>query len=717
MKEKVENRYRVLPGHPLPLGATLVPGGCRFSLFSRHASKIWLQLYDKPSDLEPAVEFELDPRINRTGDIWHLEIAGVEENQLYLWRVEGPYEPRHGHRFNPRIPLLDPYARAVAGEYKWDFAPGIDSSSATQVVQAAPTVKCVVVKDDFDWQGDRPLGIPLEDSIIYELHVRGFTRHPSSGVKNPGTFLGLTEKIDYLKELGITAVELLPVFEFNENEINRRNPLTGERLKNFWGYSPVLFFAPNKGYAVRESKIGAQVREFKTMVRSFHQAGIEVILDVVFNHTAEGDETGPTLCFRGLDNRIYYMLDEEDPSRYKDFSGCGNTLNCNHPVVRSFILDCLRYWVLEMHIDGFRFDLASILGRDTKGRMLENPPLLESIAEDPILRNTKIIAEAWDAAGAYQVGNFPGRRWSEWNGRYRDDVRRFWRGEPLARNMLASRITGSSDLYADPGKLPRNSINFITSHDGFTLNDLVSYNKKHNLANGQDNRDGENQNWSFNFGVEGPSRNPRVERLRLRQIKSLLATLLLSQGVPMLLAGDEMRRTQQGNNNAYCQDNEISWLNWELLEQNRHLFEFTKSLIAFRKAHSVFRRRHFFFGRDHNGDQLADIEWFEPSGRPVRWDANRFALACFISGAREETGSVEDDYDFYLMFNSGRRARKYKLPALPVPRMWRRVLDTSIETEEAILGPGKPRPALKDQSSYILKARSCGLLAAKIPRS
>ena len=712
MNKEAKFDFKPGPGRPLPCGVTLVPGGCRFSLFSRHATSVWLQIYGSAQDSSPAAEFELDPQINRTGDIWHIELEGAAEGLLYLWRVDGPNSPEQGHRFNLRIPLLDPWAQAVAGEYNWEIGQSIDAGAPAQQPSSYPSPKCLVIKNDFDWGGDRHPGIPLEDSIIYELHVRGFTRHPSSGVKHAGTFLGLIEKIDYLKTLGVTAVELLPIHEFNTDELILRNPSTGERLKNFWGYSPVLFIAPKSGYAVGDALEGAQVSEFKTMVRAFHQAGLEVILDVVFNHTAEGNESGPTFSFRGLDNRIYYLLDEKDPSIYLNYSGCGNTLNCNHPVVRGFIRNCLRYWVVEMHVDGFRFDLASILGRDSKGEILVNPPLLESIAEDPILRHVKIIAEAWDAAGAYQVGSFPGRRWSEWNGRFRDDVRRFWRAEPSGRNGLSSRIAGSSDIYISSGKLPANSINFITSHDGFTLNDLVSYNEKHNQDNGQGNQDGDNNNLSYNFGVEGPSDDPALESLRLRQIKNFLATLFLSQGVPMLLAGDEMRRTQAGNNNAYCQDNEISWIDWTLLEKNRPLFEFTRRLIAFRKAHPVFRRRSFFTGTDHDADGRADIEWYEPGGKPVSWELNRPSLGCYLNGSKQETENGENDWDFYLMFNAGRHPHPFRLPRPPEGTTWKRVLDTALEAEDSMLEPGAELAALENQESYLLQGHSCVLLAA-----
>ncbi|RMD52954.1 MAG: glycogen debranching enzyme GlgX, partial [Nitrospirae bacterium] len=498
---------------------------------------------------------------------------------------DGPYDPRGaGHRFNRDIVLVDPYTQALTDSHKWgDNENELIHSEVENYLKRA---SCVVV-DDFDWQGDKPLNIPLQNSIIYELHVRGYTVHTSSGVKHPGTFKGLIEKIPYLKSLGITAVELMPIAEFNENDNYFRNPFTGEKLKNFWGYSTIAFFAPKASYASAK-KDGAQIREFKELVREFHKAGIEVILDVVFNHTAEGGEKGPVFSFKGLDNSIYYILSPED-KEYMNFSGCGNTINCNHPIVRNFIIDCLRYWVIEMHVDGFRFDLASILGRDRNGNILSNPPIIERIAEDPILSKTKLIAEAWDAAGLYQVGSFYGSRWAEWNGKFRDDVRKFISGYPGTLSALATRFAGSADLYRDSGRRPYHSINFVTSHDGFTLYDLVSYNKKHNYANGEDNRDGMDENFSWNCGVEGETEDLNIMNLRWRQIKNYATILLLSQGVPMILAGDEFGRTQKGNNNAYCQDNEISWVNWELAEKNNHLLRFFKYLIILRRLHPVFR--------------------------------------------------------------------------------------------------------------------------------
>jgi isoamylase len=562
-----EEKFITSAGFALPMGAFLKPKGVNFAVFTRHAETVTLVLFRSGTE-KPCAEIPLDPNVNRTGHIWHILVHGLDPNLRYGYRMSGPCDPKGaGHYFSPKNLLLDPYAKALTGGSQWGVHYCRDGlCSPLSSFQR----RCCIVGNEFDWEGDRPLNIPLEKSIIYELHVRGFTRHASSGVPHPGTYQGLVEKIPYLKKLGITAVELLPVAEFNELELTNHNPFTGEKLKNFWGYSPLAFFAPKAAYAVN-GRNGNQVREFKEMVKALHRAGIEVILDVVFNHTAEGGSDGPVISFRGLDNIIYYLLDPRS-REYLNFSGCGNTVNCNHPLVRHLIMDCLRYWVMEMHVDGFRFDLASILGRDQQGNVLSNPPMVEKIAEDPILAHTKIIAEAWDAAGLYQVGSFStNRRWAEWNGRFRDDVRRFLCGHEGMVAALATRIGGSADLYQDDGRRPHNSINFITSHDGFTLYDQVSYNEKHNLANGEGNRDGCNNNLSWNSGSEGPTDDEAINELRLRRIKTFAAILMLSQGVPMLMAGDEFGRTQRGNNNAYCQDNETSWLDWELAEKNHGL--------------------------------------------------------------------------------------------------------------------------------------------------
>jgi glycogen operon protein len=701
------------PGKPRPLGATLTPGGVQFAVFSRHATSVHLLLFRDPQDAGPSVELVLDPRLHRTGDIWHIHVPDLAAGQLYLFRAFGPYEPLEGHRFNPNRLLLDPYAKALTGNFTWNLAdargydpssPEADLSYAT-ASDAAGMPKCIVVDDAFDWQGDRPLARPLRHSVIYETHVRGLTLHPSSGrlgVRHPGTFRGVAEMIPYLRDLGVTALELLPVQEFDELENPRSNPLTGERLQNYWGYSTLSFFAPKGRYSA-SGALGEQVTEFKGMVRELHRAGIEVILDIVFNHTSEGDELGPTLCFRGWDNSIYYLL-EQDRRRYKNYSGCGNTLNCNHPIVRTLIRDCLQYWVVEMHVDGFRFDLGSVLGRDEQGRLLENPPVLEGIAEDPVLRDTKIIAEAWDAAGAYQVGSFPGGRWAEWNDRFRDDLRSFWRGDEGAVPRLATRLTGSSDLYLRDGRKPFHSINFVTSHDGFTLNDLVSYSRKHNQANGEGNRDGFDHNLACNHGEEGPSADPRVERLRNRQVKNFLATLLLSLGTPMLLGGDELRRTQMGNNNAWCQNNGVSWYDWTLLEAHAGIHRFTRALIALRLRHPVFQRAEFYQSADP--DRLPDIRWLAPDGGEPDWKAAGQALGCRLEAGRAQSSADRDQRVFLLLFNAGLRPLDFRLP--PVPEGWRRVVDTSLASPQDAAEPGQ-EPAVRTQT-YALADRALAVL-------
>jgi glycogen operon protein len=526
--------FDIQPGSPMPLGATITPDGINFAIFSRHADKVTLVLFNPAGT--PIDEIPLDTDHHKTGDVWHILLRTRKHDLQYCYKVSGPYDPLgEGHFFNAETLLLDPYARALAGGELWDGA---------KEKQAGFKRRCLIVEDHFDWQDDQPLNIPLKDSIIYEMHVRGFTCHPNSEVAKPGTFAGVAEKIPYFKELGITAVELMPIAEFNENENININPVNGEQLMNFWGYSPIAFCAPKSSYAADNRK-GNQVREFKEMVKALHRAGIEIILDVVLNHTAEGGTDGPAISFRGLDNFIYYLLDKKS-REFLNFSGCGNTLNCNHPIVRQLIIECLHFWVVEMHVDGFRFDLASILGRDQNGEVLSNPPMVEMIAEDPVLANTKIIAEAWDAAGLYQVGSFStSRRWAEWNGKFRDDVRAFMCGLDKSVTSLATRIAGSSDLFQENSRHPCNSINFITSHDGFTLADLVSYNKKHNLENGENNHDGADHNISWNSGTEGETSDPEIIRLRNRRIRSLAVILMLSQGVPMILAGDEFGRSQR----------------------------------------------------------------------------------------------------------------------------------------------------------------------------
>ncbi|MEJ2060579.1 MAG: glycogen debranching protein GlgX [Gammaproteobacteria bacterium] len=651
---------QVTQGQPLPLGTRLDDKGCNFALFSRHATAVTLLLFDPVEAPLATTRIDLDPNLHRTGDIWHVHVAGVRPGTGYAYRVDGPCAPAAGMRFDPRRVLVDPCAQSLSGVPGWDFAaarPACDEAAA-QEGMPAPGARGVVVDTAFDWHDDRPPRHPWSRTVIYETHVRGLTRHDSARAAHPGTYRGVIEKIPYLQALGITAIELMPVQSFNPNELLQRDPQTGERLRNYWGYSPVGFFAPHTGYA-SDPTPGAELNEFKTMVRALHAAGIEVILDVVFNHSAEGDETGPTLGLRGLDNGIYYLLDPDDRSRYLNFSGCGNTLNCNHPVVREFILDCLRYWVTEMHVDGFRFDLASVLGRDSGGNILPNPPLLEHIAQDPILRGVKLIAEAWDAGGAYQVGSFPGHRWSEWNGRYRDEVRRFWRGDAGLLGVFASRLAGSSDIYQQNGKTTINSINFVTAHDGFTLNDLVSYAEKHNEANGEADTDGTAQNYSANWGVEGPTQDPAVESLRERQIRNFIATLMLSRGVPMLLGGDEFRRSQRGNNNAYCQDNDISWYDWSLTERHTELVRFTRLMIALRSRLPTLSDEDFY-----NPEELT---WLAPQDGTLNWTEGASALGAHIH--------VRDHIEICALFNATDAEVLFSLPSDVTH--WYRYVDTA----------------------------------------
>jgi glycogen operon protein len=546
--------------------------------------------------------------------------------------------------------------------------------------------------------------------VIYETHVKGLTANPNSKVAHPGTYRGVIEKIPFIKDLGVTSLEFLPVQEFNENEYIRVNPSTGKKLTNYWGYSTASFFSLLGSYS-SDKRPGAQVREFKEMVRELHKAGIEVILDIVFNHTAEGNEQGPTISFRGLDNSIYYILNE-NRRYYQNYSGCGNTMNCNHPVVRTFIMDCLRYWVMEMHVDGFRFDLGSILGRDQNGNLLENPPTLERIAEDPVLNSTKIIAEAWDAGGAYQVGWFPGGRWAEWNDKFRDDVRRYWRGDEKETRFLATRIAGSSDLYLRDGRKPFHSINFITSHDGFTLMDLVSYNGKHNADNGEDNRDGSNNNSSYNYGIEGPEADPLIKSIRERQVKNFFTTLMVSLGTPMILGGDEYGRTQNGNNNAYCQDNEISWHDWSLLEKNSGLYRYVKEIIAFRLRHPGFMRPEFFTGRGGDYRAIPDISWFTDTGAVPDWEKIGYYLALRLDGSRAETLADRDDNDFYIMFNAAIEIHAFTLPPPPIKKEWLRVVDTGLSAPNDILVPGSEKQ-IPSQHTYPVKARSVVILISK----
>ena len=704
---KVSERTEVRRGVPLPMGTHEYGRGVNFAFFSRHASRVRLELFDHPIDATAARVIDLDPARYRTGDVWHVWVEGIQPGQLYAYRVDGPYQPKDGHRFNFNKLLLDPFATAISPLPDWDFGParGYDPSAperdlvSSTVDDAGAMPKCVFTHEHFHWQDDRPPRHPWSKTVIYETHIRGFTIHPSSGVEHPGTYRGLMEKISYLKDLGVTAVELMPVHEFNENQVPGINPQTGKPLRNYWGYDPVAFFAPKASYS-SAGGLGQQKLEFKEMVQAFHTAGIEVILDVVFNHTAEGDELGPTLCFRGMDNAIFYTL-AADHRYYKDYTGTGNTINANHPVVRDYILGALRYWVVEMHVDGFRFDLASVLGQDGTGKLLANPPLLERIAEDPILSGTKLIAEAWDVAGAYEVGSFSRRGWAEWNGRYRDDVRRFWRGDDGMLGSFASRICGSADIYAKTGKCPACSINFVTCHDGFTLQDLVSYRQKHNESNGQNNHDGANENFSESYGTEGETTDPQIESIRKRQIKNVLLTLFISRGVPMLLGGDEFRRTQRGNNNAYCQDNETSWCDWSYLEQHQEMYRFTRGMIAFRRAHPMLSTEQFYTD--------AEIQWFGPHGDLPHWaDAKARQFACLIH--------EDESRALCLLFNAGADAAEFALPsALPGAR-WHLAVDTSRDAPHDLFGAGD-EPLLDHSQTYRVGLRSSAILVAHPPHN
>ncbi|MFC8392855.1 glycogen debranching protein GlgX [Streptomyces sp. NPDC057238] len=689
--------YRVRAGRPFPYGAHRVPGGITFSVYSDRATAMSLVLFERGAK-EPTAELPFPPEF-RVGSVYAMTVFGLDaENLEYGFRADGPFDPAAGDRFDASKVLSDPYARLVSGRDVWGAEPDWDD---------VYPYRARIPDDDFDWGDDTSPGIPTEDLVIYETHVRGFTRHPSSGVSAPGTYAGLREKIPYLRELGVNCVELLPVFEFDELDNPRTDPRTGERLHNYWGYNTVSFFAPKAGYAAT-GRFGMQADEFKSLVRELHRAGIEIVLDVVFNHTAEGNEQGPTISFRGLDNATYYMLTPR--GEYYNFSGTGNTVNCNHPVVRDFVLSCLRYWVSEYHIDGFRFDLAAILDRAPDGTPLPNPPLLEQLAYDPVLRHTKLIAEAWDAAGLYQVGHFPNYgRWSEWNGQFRDTVRRFVKGDAGLVGELATRMAGSPDLYQ--GRTSSASVNFVTAHDGFTLNDLVSYNGKHNEANGEDNNDGADDNHSWNCGEEGPSASAHVRELRTRQMKNMLTILLTSQGVPMLLAGDEAGRTQLGNNNTYCQDNELSWFDWGLVDgptAERELLDFTRALIAFRHAHPVLRSAGHPIGADRVGSGYPDISWHGVRAWSPDWSDHSRTLALMRCGRHAKDGTVRDDH-VYIAVNAHWEGHDLELPHLPPGDAWHLFADTTMTTARP-LGAETP---LEHPGRYHLGPHSAVVLVGR----
>jgi isoamylase len=675
--------YIVEAGQPHPVGATPDAGGINFSVFSRNASAVQLLLFDSHDSPQPAQVIALDSTLNHTFLFWHIYVRGLPVGTHYAFRVDGPQDLHgQGHRFNPSKVLIDPYAKANTTTL-WDrgAACGPDDNVATSMRSV------VVDTEGYDWEGDTPIGRPMNDTIVYETHVSGFTKSPSSGVEHPGTFQGLIEKIPYLDELGITAVELLPVFEFDENENARLSPDGASRLTNFWGYSTIGFMAPNAEYCVSPEE-GAHLDEFRDMVKALHKAGIEIILDVVFNHTSEGNHQGPTISFKGFDNSTYYYTVASDHQYYMDYSGCGNTLDCNHPIVDKFILDTLEFWVTEMHVDGFRFDEGSILSRGEDGAPLQHPPVLWNAELSEALAHTKVIAEAWDAAGLYQVGYFPGFRWSEWNGRYRDDARKFVRGDPGLVGAMATRIGGSADIYEPGGRLPINSINFIDCHDGFTMADIVSYNEKHNWANGEGNRDGNDDNMSWNCGAEGATDDPGILSLRHRQIKNFAAILMLSQGVPMFVAGDEIGRTQQGNNNAYCQDNELSWIDWSLLEENRELFRFFQGMIAFRKTHANLRRKGFFTGMV-NERGLADIAWHGCRLFAPGWGDPASQVLSFT------LGGFQGEPDIHVILNMSPEELEFEVPRVE-GRTWLRVVNTAAAAPNDILAVSEGKPLDSD---------------------
>lgn len=661
---------RVLPGKSFPLGATVTPdkSGVNFCVYSRNATMVELLLFDSPEAEHPSDIIRLNIMNNRSYFYWHCFVQGIGPGQVYAYRVYGPYKPEQGLKFDPEKVLVDPYSRLITDNlYKREAArkPGSNLHCSMRSV--------VVDTSDYDWEGDVPLNLDRTRTVIYELHVKGFTANPNSGVSDEhrGTFRGLIDKIPYLKDLGITSVELLPIQQFDPHDV--RPPLV-----NYWGYNPFAFFAPHRAYSSDQSLLGP-VNEFRDMVKAFHKAGIEVILDVVFNHTAEGDETGPVLSYRGFENNDYYIFDENNRYRYANYTGCGNTLNANHSVVKRMIIDSLRYWVSEMHVDGFRFDLASVFSRGADGEPLEDPPILWQIESDPVLAGTKLIAEAWDAGGLYQVGSFAGYKWAEWNGKFRDDVRRFARGDKGLVSTIVRRIAASPDIYPDPLRNPARGINFVTCHDGFTLNDLVSYNLKHNEANRENNRDGANENFSWNCGVEGPTSDHAIEKLRKKMIKNFLVYLFTSQGTPLLLMGDEVRKTQLGNNNAYCHDNAMNWFDWSLLHKHHDIHGFTKKLIHFTQQHHIFSWCSPWMNGGNFGESIMDLHGIEP----FKPDLSDHSLSIAYT--------LKDFWNnsyYHFIINSYWAPLDFMLPHYANMERWEVVVDTAEESPKDFHQPG-----------------------------
>jgi len=679
------------------LGATVVDGGVNFSVYSEHADGVQLLLFSDEFATEPSQVLTLDREVNHSFHFWHCEVPGVEAGQLYAYRMKGPDDTSEsGCRFNPNKVLIDPYALGNVTNL-WDRGRAVGPED-----NVACSMRSVVLDpDDYDWEDDELPRTPIAESVIYEMHVRGFTRSPTSGVAHPGTFRGVIEKIPYLQGLGVTAVELLPIYDFDETQV-LRSDAEGAPLRNFWGYDPYGHFAPQSSYCTEPGE-GAHLREFRDMVKALHRAGIEVILDVVYNHSSEGNHNGPTISFRGQANEAYYHLVPGDKQYYMDYSGCGNTFNANHPVVTKYIIESLEYWVSECHVDGFRFDLGSVLSRGPDGGPMEAPPALWNIELSKVLSETKVIAEAWDAGGLYQVGRFPGKRWCEWNGPYRDDIRRFLRGEPGIIGSVATRIAGSDDLFGPEDELPSNGINFITCHDGFTLNDLVSYNGKHNEANGEDNRDGSDDNRSWNCGVEGSTDDLEVEALRARQVKNAIAILLLSRGTPMLLGGDEFRRTQMGNNNAYCQDNELSWYDWAQVERNAGLIRFVSGMIGFRKLFPALYHD-AFYGGEVNTRGVSEISWHGCRLNQAGWEDPMCRVLAFT------IGGLGDDGDLHVMLNMYDLGLDFEVPWIN-GRRWARAVDTAKPSPGDIVEPGSEVPF--NGTTYHVYGRSAVVLVSQ----
>jgi glycogen operon protein len=696
----MSTQYALRPGSPYPHGIKLLDDGVNFSISSRHATEVALLLYRSADSLEPFQTIALQKDKNHTFFSWHVFVEALPIGTWYGWRIDGPSLTREsGLRFDRNKLLLDPWARAVS-DTLWQRAaaclPGDNSHSA---------MRAAVVDNHYDWEGDTPLAIRSEKVVIYELHVGGFTRHPSAAVSHPGTFSGLIEKIPYLQALGISHVELLPVMAFDEQDVP---PHTAERgLKNYWGYSTHSFFSPHPGYCVTPDQ-GSHLREFRDLVKALHQAGIGVIMDVVFNHTSEAGPDGPVINFKGITGNSFYLTDKFDKRIFHDYTGCGNTVNANHPLVTNFIINCLEYWVREMHIDGFRFDLASALARGEDGSVLQDPPLVWGIELSQQLAKTKLIAEAWDAAGLYQVGSFPGYRWAEWNGRYRDVMRRFLRGDSGIISEVATRLCGSSDLYQHQDRLPISGINFITCHDGFTLNDLFSYNHKHNSANGESNRDGCNNNLSHNCGIEGPSDDPAIQQLRKQRVQNAQALLLLSHGVPMLLAGDEFMHSQQGNNNGYCQDNPISWLNWQLTEQHHDVLRFVQQMIQLRKRHPALMRRHFLTGQRSDGQNAADIVWHGPlPDQAPDWNnSDNRVLAYSLSPTHAEESAL------FIVMNMSECPFDAYLPN-PEQTVWQLSVNTALASPHDSVPPSMQQPY--NDLIYAVPSHSIVVFESQLP--